>query len=237
MILCIETTTGLCSVALCDGESVIALKESDEGRSHAAVLTVFIRDILQEAGIRASGLNAIAVSKGPGSYTGLRIGVSAAKGIAYAASVPLIGIDTTYSMFNGFLDEAWKKYKFTKDDLFCPVLDARRMEVYSAVYNAEGKIVRELKAEIMNSDSFSQYPDESRLFLFGDGAEKCKNVLKRKNLVIETGYRISASSMCRPASKAFSEQHFEDVAYFEPFYLKDFLTSKPVKNILGNKLV
>jgi len=216
---------------------VIALKESDEGRSHAAVLTLFIRDILREAGIRASGLDAIAVSKGPGSYTGLRIGVSAAKGIAYAASLPLIGIDTTYSMFHGFLNEAGEKYKFTSDDLFCPVLDARRMEVYSAVYNQEGKIVRELKAEIMNNDSFNLYPDQSRLFLFGDGAEKCINVLQRKNIVIETGYRISASSMCSPASEAFSEQHFEDVAYFEPFYLKDFLTSKPVKNILGNKLV
>ena len=234
MILCIETATGLCSVALCDGNRVIALKESAEGRSHASLLTLFIRDLLHEAGIRASDLNAVAVSKGPGSFTGLRIGVSAAKGIAYAAEIKLIGIDTVFSMFHGFQDFAAERYNFTSDDLFCPVLDARRMEVYSAIYDHEGKIIRELKAEIMNNDSFSGYPGSARLFLFGDGAEKCKNVIKRKNIVFETDYRISASSMCKPAAEAFSEQHFEDVAYFEPFYLKDFLTSKSVKNVLGN---
>lgn len=234
MILCIETATGLCSVALCDGNRVIALKESAEGRSHASLLTLFIRDLLRGAGIRASDLNAVAVSKGPGSFTGLRIGVSAAKGIAYAVAIPLIGIDTAYSMFHGFQDFAAERYNFTSDDLFCPVLDARRMEVYSAIYDHEGKIIRELKAEIMNNDSFSGYAGSSRLFLFGDGAEKCKNVIKRENIVFETDYRISASSMCKPAAEAFSEQHFEDVAYFEPFYLKDFLTSKSVKNVLGN---
>lgn len=234
MILCIETATGLCSVALCDSNRVIALKESGEGRSHASLLTPFIRDLLHEAGIRASDLNAVAVSKGPGSYTGLRIGVSAAKGIAYAAAIPLIGIDTAYSMFHGFHDFAAERYNFTSDDLFCPVLDARRMEVYSAIYDHEGKIIREIKAEIMKNDSFSGYPGSSRLFLFGDGAEKCKNVIKRKNIIFDTDYRISASSMFKPAAEAFSEQHFEDVAYFEPFYLKDFLTSKPVKNVLGN---
>lgn len=234
MILCIETATGLCSVALCDGNRVTALKESDEGRSHASLLTVFIGELLQEAGIRASGLRAVAVSKGPGSYTGLRIGVSAAKGIAYAASIPLIGIETTRSMLHGFLDFAKETYSFESADLFCPVLDARRMEVYSAVYNYEGKIIRGLKAEIINSESFTGYPLSSRLFIFGDGAEKCRNVFKRENIIVETAYRISASSMCKPAFEAFSKQHFEDVAYFEPFYLKDFLTSKPVKNILGN---
>lgn len=234
MILCIETATGLCSVALCDGKRVVALKESSEGRSHASLLTLYIRDLLRDADIRASDLSAVAVSKGPGSYTGLRIGVSAAKGIAYAAAIPLIGIDTVFSMFHGFKDFAAEKYNFAPTDLFCPVLDARRMEVYSAIYNNEGKITRALKAEVINNDSFSGYTGSSRLFLFGDGAEKCINVIKRKNVISDTDYMISASSMCKPAAEAFSEQHFEDVAYFEPFYLKDFLTSKPVKNILGN---
>ena len=234
MILCIETATGMCSVALCDGKRVIALKESGEGRSHASLLTLFILELLSESGIKAADLDAVAVSKGPGSYTGLRIGVSAAKGISYAASIPLIGIDTTYSMFHGFLGVAKDRYNITSDDLFCPLLDARRMEVYSAVFNSEGKALRNIKAEIMNSDSFSEFPVSSRLFLFGDGVEKCKNVIKRKNIVFETDFRISASSMCSPASEAFTGRHFEDVAYFEPFYLKDFLTSKPVKNVLGN---
>jgi tRNA threonylcarbamoyladenosine biosynthesis protein TsaB len=234
MILCIETATGMCSVALCDGNRVISLKESGEGRSHASLLTLFIGELLYESGIKAADLNAVAVSKGPGSYTGLRIGVSAAKGIVYAAAIPLIGIDTTYSMFHGFHSVAKDRYNVTSDDLFCPVLDARRMEVYSAVFNFEGKALRNIRAEIMNDDSFSEFPDSSRLFLFGDGAEKCKNVIKRKNVVYETGFRLSASSMCRPAAEAFTGHHFEDVAYFEPFYLKDFLTSKPVKNVLGN---
>jgi tRNA threonylcarbamoyladenosine biosynthesis protein TsaB len=234
MILCIETATGMCSVALCDGNRVIAFKESDEGRSHASLLTIFIRDLLLESGIKAAGLDAVAVSKGPGSYTGLRIGVSAAKGIAYAAAIQLIGIDTTYSMFHGFYGTAKNRYNFKSDDLFCPLLDARRMEVYSAVFNSDGKSIRSIRAEIMNNDSFSELPGSSRLFLFGNGAEKCKNVIKRKNVVYETEYRISATSMCKLAAEAFAGHNFEDVAYFEPFYLKDFLTSKPVKNVLGN---
>jgi len=234
MILCIETATVLCSVALCDYNSVISLKESDEGRSHASMLTVFIQELLNRAKITVSELKAVAVSKGPGSYTGLRIGVSAAKGIAYAASIPLIGIDTLYSMFHGFRNFAKEKYNFTSGDLFCPLLDARRMEVYSAVYSNEGKIVRNIKAEIITNDSFREFPESSRLFLFGDGTEKCKNIIQRDNIIFETGYRISARSMLRPSSEAFSESAFEDIAYFEPFYLKDFLTSKPVKNVLGN---
>ena len=234
MILCIETATDLCSVALCHDHQVLSLKESGEGRSHASLLTIYIQDLLVTEGIDATRLDAVAVSKGPGSYTGLRIGVSTAKGIAYGASVPLIGIETTLSMFYGFIEFLKGKYTYTSQDLFCPVLDAKRMEVYSAIFDPDGRTVRKIQAEIMDDKSFSDYPDSSRIFLFGDGAEKCRNVIKRKNIVIETGYRISASSMCRPASEAYLRHHFEDVAYFEPFYLKDFLTSKPVKNILGN---
>lgn len=233
MILCIETATGLCSAALCNTKGIIALRESDEDRSHASLLTVFIQELLQGEGINASNLDAVAVSKGPGSYTGLRIGVSTAKGIAYAASIPLIGINTINSMFYGFIDFIKEKHTIMPTDLFCPVLDAKRMEVYSAVFNSEGKVIRIIKAEIISGDSFSEYPESSRLFLFGTGAEKCKNVIKRKNTIHETKYRISASSMRKPALEAFKGGHFENVAYFEPFYLKDFLTSKPVKNVLG----
>ena len=233
MILCVETATDLCSVALCDTGGTVALRDNDKGRSHASVLTVFIEEILMEAGIRAGNLDAIAVSKGPGSYTGLRIGVSVAKGMAYAASIPLIGVDTTCSMFHGFSDKTIKESDITCIDLFCPALDARRMEVYYAVYNSKGNIVSNIKAEIMDKNSFSEFPETSRIFLFGDGAVKCLGVVNRKNVIIVTDFRMSASFMHKPAYEALNSNRFEDVAYFEPFYLKDFLTSKPVKNILG----
>jgi tRNA threonylcarbamoyladenosine biosynthesis protein TsaB len=233
MILCIETATDLCSVALCDTGGPVILKENDEGRSHASVLTVYIEEILKDSGIRAGYLEAVAVSKGPGSYTGLRIGVSVAKGMAYAASIPLIGIETTLSMFHGFSDYAKKKFDISSADLFCPALDARRMEVYYSVLDARGNAVSNIKAEIMDKNSFSEFPESVRIFLFGDGAEKCRGVLVRKNLIIDTDFRISASFMYKPAYEALNNKRFEDVAYFEPFYLKDFLTSKPVKNVLG----
>jgi tRNA threonylcarbamoyladenosine biosynthesis protein TsaB len=233
MILCLETATDLCSVALCGRSGVIAIRESDEGRSHATLLTVFIQELLSEAGIKAQDLEAVVVSKGPGSYTGLRIGVSAGKGIAYAASVPLIGIDTTLSMFKGFLAGNAEKYNFTAVDLFCPALDARRMEIYYSVFDKAGNTVKSIRAEIMDKDSFADIPETSRLFLFGDGADKCKNVIIRKNILYDPEFRISAAFMQKPAYDALDGHHTEDVAYFEPFYLKDFLTTKPVKNLLG----
>jgi universal bacterial protein YeaZ len=232
MILCLETATNLCSVALCDNNGVVALKESSEGKSHASLLTVFISDILKEAGIRAGELEAVAVSKGPGSYTGLRIGVSAAKGIAYAASIPLIGTGTTISMFHGFKPIAERKYGVNSADLFAPALDARRMEIYYSVLDSSGKEVKGIAAEIIDKDTFSMFSSSSRIFLFGEGASKCREVLKSENIIIDEDFRISASFMQKPAYEALAEKRLEDVAYFEPFYLKDFLTSKPVKNIL-----
>ena len=233
MILCIETATGLCSAALCDTRGTVALKESSEGRSHASLLTVFIEEILTKTGTRASDLDAVAVSKGPGSYTGLRIGVSVAKGIAFASSIPLIAIDTTLSMFQGFSDIAGEKYGIRTNDLFCPALDARRMEIYYAVYDRMGNVIRNIRAEIMKENSFREFPESSRIFLFGDGASKCKDVISRKNIITDIDFVISASFMQKPAYEAYKNRRFEDVAYFEPFYLKDFLTSKPVKNVLG----
>jgi len=233
MILCIETATSVCSVALCDRSRIIALKENAEGRSHASLLTVFIEEILKEQGIRTKDLEAVAVSKGPGSFTGLRIGVSVAKGIAYASSVPLIGIDTTLSMLMGFLPVAKEKYSITVDDLFCPLLDARRMEVFYAIYNSAGKKIKETTAEIIDGNSFGDYPGPSAIYVFGEGAAKCRDIITRKNVIVDDEFKISASAMHIPVYEAFNNNHFEDVAYFEPFYLKDFLTTKPVKNILG----
>jgi tRNA threonylcarbamoyladenosine biosynthesis protein TsaB len=211
-------------VALCNSAGVISLRESNEIKSHASVLTVFINEILNEAGISARELNAVAVSKGPGSYTGLRIGVSVAKGIAYAASIPLIGIDTTFSMFNG-IDK--------KSSLYCPMLDARRMEVYYALYDNQGNTIRNITAKIITEDTFKDIPDSDEILFFGDGAAKCKGIIKRNNISFDDSFRISASHMYTPANQALKDRHFEDVAYFEPFYLKDFITSIPRKNIFG----
>ena len=231
MIICLETATSLCSVALCDSNGLILLKESAEDRSHASELTVFIQELLKEAGIRAADLEAVAVSKGPGSYTGLRIGVSVAKGMAYAASIPLIGVDTTCSMFHGFISS---KTDLNETDLFCPLLDARRMEVYYSVFDFSGNVIRNTRAEIMDRDSFNDLPGSSRIFFFGDGSAKCRDIIKRGNIIFDEDFRISASFMQKPAYESLNEHRYEDVAYFEPFYLKDFLTTKPVRNILGN---
>ncbi len=233
MILCLETATLLCSVALCDRNGIVALKESGEDRSHASRLTVFIDDVLKEAGIKAGDLEAVAVSKGPGSYTGLRIGVSTGKGIAYAASVPLISIDTTLSMFLGFSSAAKEKYDIKQNDLFCPALDARRMEIYYSVFDTAGNAVKAISAEIVGRNFLTDLDGSERLFVFGDGAAKCRDVMERKNVFFDDRFMISAAFMKSAAYNALDKKRFEDVAYFEPFYLKDFLASKPVKNIPG----
>jgi tRNA threonylcarbamoyladenosine biosynthesis protein TsaB len=233
MILCLETATSLCSVALCNRNGIVALKESGEDRSHASRLTVFIDDVLKEAGIKAGSLEAVAVSKGPGSYTGLRIGVSTGKGIAYAASIPLISVDTTLSMFLGFSSAAKKKFDINQNDLFCPALDARRMEIYYSVFDAAGNTVKGISAEIVDHNFLMDLGGYERIFVFGDGAAKCREVMGRNNVVFEDSFMISAAFMKSEVYHALDNKRFEDVAYFEPFYLKDFLASKPVKNILG----
>jgi tRNA threonylcarbamoyladenosine biosynthesis protein TsaB len=233
MIICLETATNICSVALCNSAGVISLKESNESKSHASMLTVFIGEVLKENGIRACDLEAIAVSKGPGSYTGLRIGVSVAKGIAYGASIPLIAIETTLSMFWGISGNENISYGENRNSLFCPMLDARRMEVYYAIYDADGNTVKNISAEIITEDSFRNIPEYQKLIFFGDGAAKCKDIINRTNAHFADDFRISASHMHRPVIQAFKDLRYENVAYFEPFYLKDFITSKTRKNIFG----
>jgi tRNA threonylcarbamoyladenosine biosynthesis protein TsaB len=233
MVICIETATNLCSVALCSSTGVVSLRESNAQRSHASMLTVFIDEIMKEKGLRAKELEAVAVGKGPGSYTGLRRGVSVAKGIAYAASIPLIAVDTTLSMFWGMAGKAEELTGDEANTLFCPMIDARRMEVYRAIYDSHGKTVKEISAEIISEDSFADIPESKQIILFGDGAAKCKDIIKRKNVYLADDFRISASHMQKPVYQAVENKHFEDVAYFEPFYLKDFITSIPRKNIFG----
>jgi tRNA threonylcarbamoyladenosine biosynthesis protein TsaB len=233
MVICIETATNLCSVALISNAGVISLKESTDLKSHASMLTVFIDEALKENGISAQDLEAIAVGKGPGSYTGLRIGVSVAKGIAYAAAIPLVSVGTTLSMFWGMAGRIEEITGDRENALFCPMIDARRMEVYCAIYDSKGNTEREISAEIIREDSFADIPQSKKIIFFGDGAAKCKEVIKRKNVYFQDDFRISASHMLKPVYKAVYNRHFEDVAYFEPFYLKDFITSIPRKNIFG----
>ena len=233
MVICLETATNLCSVALCDSAGIISLRESNESKSHASTLTLFIGEILKEHGIRAHDLEAVAVSKGPGSYTGLRIGVSVAKGIAYGASIPLIGIETTLLMFWGINDSKYIDTESEVKSFYCPMLDARRMEVYYSIYDSAGNKIKEISAEIITKDTFANIPESQKIIFFGDGALKCKEVINRKNALFEANYKISASHMHKSVFQSLREKRFEDVAYFEPFYLKDFITSKPRKNILG----
>lgn len=234
MVICLETATNLCSVALCDSAGVISLRETNEQKTHASQLTVFIQELLDEKNLRASDLEAVAVSKGPGSYTGLRIGVSVAKGIAYAASIPLIGVDTLTSMFRGMRQKMISASSGDEATIFCPLLDARRMEVYYALYDFSGNIIKPVSAEIITGDTFSDIPETMKIVLFGDGAEKCRDIIKRGNILIESDFSVSASYMQEPVYEALQNKHFEDVAYFEPFYLKDFITTLSKKNILGN---
>jgi tRNA threonylcarbamoyladenosine biosynthesis protein TsaB len=233
MVICIETATNLCSVALCSSSGIISLRESNDLKSHASMLTVLIDAALKEQGIMAGDVEAVAVGRGPGSYTGLRIGVSVAKGIAFAAYIPLIGVETTLSMFWGMAGRIEEITGDRMNTLLCPMLDARRMEVYNAIYDPEGRKVKEISADIISENSFADIPESKKIIFFGDGAAKCKEVIKRENVYFPDDFRISASHMQKPVYEAIDNRHFEDVAYFEPFYLKDFITSIPRKNILG----
>lgn len=221
-ILCIETSTTMCSVCVTDGDVVLAIKEINNGFSHAENLHVFIQDVLKEAGVTVKQLNAVAISKGPGSYTGLRIGVSAAKGLCYALQIPLISIDTLQSMAYAVASD--KK----EDILYCPMLDARRMEVYCAVYNKNLETLTPVNALVLDEKSIEVFNQNKPICFFGDGMPKAKQLLQLiKDAVFVDDIFPSAQSMAKIASTKFTEKQFEDVAYFEPFYLKEFFT--PVK--------
>ncbi|PCH51891.1 MAG: tRNA (adenosine(37)-N6)-threonylcarbamoyltransferase complex dimerization subunit type 1 TsaB [Flavobacteriaceae bacterium] len=220
-ILNIETATKNCSVSISKNGETIVLKELNSGEySHAEKLHEFIKQVADETGIELSELKAVAVSKGPGSYTGLRIGVSAAKGLCFALDIPLIAIDTLQALALSTL---------ISEGLIIPLLDARRMEVYSAVFNSENEIKREVKAEIISEDSFITYLNEQKVYFVGDGVEKCKGILTHKNAIFIDDKLPSANEMSKLSFEKFKKNDIEDVAYFEPFYLKDFVAIKPKK--------
>jgi tRNA threonylcarbamoyladenosine biosynthesis protein TsaB len=216
-ILNIETATKNCSVSLAkNGETILCKEIAEQGYSHAEKLHVFIEEILKETGIGVNDLNGIAVSKGPGSYTGLRIGVSSAKGLCYALGIPLISVDTL---------QVLAKQVVIENGLIVPMLDARRMEVYSAIFDKSYSKIKEVQAEILTENSYAASPET--FYFIGDCQEKCKTVLTAANLhFLPEIVFPSASEMSALSYEKFINNDFEDVAYFEPFYLKDFLITK-----------
>lgn len=224
-ILHIETSTQVCSVALSEDGQCIFLKTDFEGPSHAVTLGVYVDEALSFADSHAIPLDAVAVSCGPGSYTGLRIGVSMAKGICYGRNLPLIGIPTPEVMCVPLLlDE-----ELPEDALLCPMIDARRMEVYAALYDRALHPVREIEAVIIDESSYEDYLNRGPVYFFGNGAAKCKEKILHPNARFVEDIRPLAKWMFPLAEKAFARGDFKDVAYFEPFYLKEFVASKPKK--------
>ena len=234
LILSIETGTDICSVALANDGELMALRESDEGRDHAKKVALFVDELLRETGVQPSDIDAIAVGKGPGSYTGLRIGVSFAKGMCYALDIPLIAIGSLDALAEvaredfeaGILDieeEDWAQAKL------CPMVDARRMEVYAQVFDVEGKAQSDVVAEVVTEESFNEWRSKGKFVIFGNGAQKCAEVLP--DAILESVVP-SARGIVRLAEEAFNAGKFEDLAYFEPFYLKDFIVIPSKKKLL-----
>jgi tRNA threonylcarbamoyladenosine biosynthesis protein TsaB len=215
IILNIETATKNCSVSLAKNGEVIAIKELNNGNySHAEVLHPFIVAVLKEANLTSKEIDAVAVSKGPGSYTGLRIGVSAAKGLCFAFDKPLISIETLRSLAQAISVE---------EGLIVPLLDARRMEVYAAVFDKNIEQIRPTQAEIIDENSFKEYLETDKVFFLGDGDHKCKQIITHKNAFFIDDKFPSAKEMAELSYHKYKISDLEDVAYFEPFYLKDFV--------------
>jgi tRNA threonylcarbamoyladenosine biosynthesis protein TsaB len=221
MILQIETATTSCSIALVQNGMVLAQKELDQRNVHAEVITLFIQDVFAAAGKTYADADAIAVSSGPGSYTGLRIGVSTAKGLCYALDKPLIAVETLKAMADGMI--ARLKDETTPGTLFCPMIDARRMEVFTAVFDAAGNKVKPTEALIVEGDRFAELLNNHTIVFFGDGAAKCRDTITHTNARFIDGFANSAADLSTAAIAKFNNKEFEDVAYFEPYYLKDFI--------------
>jgi len=216
LILGIETATKNCSVALLKDGIVIAEKERiSDGYAHAEQLTLFIQDVIDSANVTLDKVEAVALSMGPGSFTGLRIGTSTAKGLCYALDIPLIAISTLKAM-------AFAMAKNESSGFYCPMIDARRMEVFSALYDSNNKQVRGVQADVVDENTYAEFL-ENEIIFFGDGSLKCQEIINHKNAKFVKGIHPSAINLGILAKAKFENKDFEDVAYFEPYYLKDFL--------------
>ena len=228
-ILNIETSTDVCSVALTADGQVLEHHENYDGQTHSTLLSQFVQDALTYVRTREIALDAVAVSIGPGSYTGLRIGLSEAKGLAFGLNVPLIGVNTLQlltvsAMFRDFYDEG---------TLFAPMIDARRMEVYTAVYDAALDALMTPQAMVLDENSFATLLEKHRIVFAGNGAGKAADVIKHANALFAPGIKPEALNMMALAEKAFRQHDFIDVAYSTPFYIKDFQATKPKNKVLG----
>ncbi|MDR1742692.1 MAG: tRNA (adenosine(37)-N6)-threonylcarbamoyltransferase complex dimerization subunit type 1 TsaB [Dysgonamonadaceae bacterium] len=219
VILHIETSTNVCSCALSEENRIIANREDFKGQSHAALLGVFADEMMGEARRLQLPVDAVAVSSGPGSYTGLRIGVSEAKGLAYGLDVPLIAISTPLIMASTMQDRA------NKNTLLCPMIDARRMEVYATFFDLSLNVIKPTSADIIDETSYREWLDAHEILFFGNGAEKCKQAIRHPNARFIDGVHPLASAMAPLAESFFNEKKFVDTAYFEPFYLKEFVAT------------
>ncbi len=226
IILHIETSTQACSCALSRDGAVIVNREEFEGQKHAALLGVFVEDIMTYAREKQLTVNAVAVSSGPGSYTGLRIGVSEAKGLSYGLNVPLIAVPTHLLMASQV------QRRVEKDALVCPMIDARRMEVYAAFFDTLLNMVRPTAADIVTADSYAELLEQHTVYFFGNGADKCRQILTHPHAVFIPSVYPLASGMVALAEKAYAARDFVDTAYFEPFYLKEF-----VATVAKNKVI
>jgi len=231
-ILLIETSTALCSTALAENGVITSYRESSAPKAHASLTAVFIQEMLAERGITLDGCNAICVSKGPGSYTGLRVGVSTAKGLCFGSRKPLLAVGTLDTL----VAQAAAELLTVNPDLtgnlrfIIPMIDARRMEVYSAVFSPDGTQITETTPVIVDENSFAEYLEQGPVLFIGDGAGKCADVIKHPNAHF-CQCHPKASSMLSPAIAAYKEKRFEDVAYFEPFYLKEFVATVSKKKL------
>ena len=226
-ILLIESSTSLCSVALAEGGAITSYKESSAPKAHASLTAVFIRDILSERGITLNDCDAVCVSMGPGSYTGLRVGVSTAKGLCFGSGKPLMAVGTLDTLV-----AQTREIPGLDGDLkyVIPMIDARRMEVYTAVFTPEGKQLTETAPAIIDENSFAEQLEQGQCLFIGDGAGKCADVIRHPNAhFIQCNPK--ASAMLIPATSAYKEKRFEDVAYFEPFYLKEFVATVSKKKL------
>lgn len=223
LILNIDTSTTVCSVALAENGVVVSSKEVNEGYTHAENLTLFVEEVLRKSKFTLKDIDAFAVSKGPGSYTGLRIGVSTVKGFCFALQKPLIAIETLKAMTIMATSQI-SNLKSQIPNYFCPMIDARRMEVYCALFDSGLKNIKQTSAEIIDENSFAEILEKNQIAFFGDGAGKCKEKLsKHKNAVFIEGIHPSAIAMAKLSEEFFLNNKFENVAYFEPLYLKEFV--------------
>lgn len=233
LILSLETSTTVCSVALHNNGKLVASAEMHKEQSHASKLAVLIDQVVKLADIPMSAIQAIAVSEGPGSYTGLRIGVSTAKGLCFALDIPLLSVGTLSLLakqiqLKTILDNAW----------LCPMIDARRMEVYCQMFDSEMNALQTIEAKVIDEESFKESLSNHKIIFFGDGAAKCKSVITHSNAFFISDIVPSAKELGILASEKFSRNEFENLVTFEPFYLKEFLIKKPVDkdSAVANKI-